>query len=360
MNVLPYIFAVLLILGLFSQLQVATFTQHMIVRKGYEKAIETHERSEFNGREYRLFKYKNTSGTNSSRDKKANSKTKADRRINMSLILNESGRNTQQGESLQHRFILKELMKVLYQQQPFYQKMVQDRPEFMDEIIEKLILITKMRGEEVKSIQDIETMDLGDTELKFAFLLMMKGNVQKQTGNDQNTSETQKKAQPEEQPEEIVENDQEETTEAPTEKGKGVKAVPRKASPEDEEEEEDENPHSDEGYLSIKDFLHFKNPENFKIRIYLASKELLEAIVIDPRTVDSFLETREELYRQRKKIGGVDIVSQRLEAAMPKVKPQIKKELLDFSASTTNPKDYRAPKIQDKYILKAQNATKSN
>ena len=58
----------------------------------------------------------------------------------------------------------------------------------------------------------------------------------------------------------------------------------------------------------------------------------------DPNTVKQIIEMREDLFRKKVEPNEAKL---KLEEFKGKIRPEIKEELLDFSVSKTNPKDYR-------------------
>jgi hypothetical protein len=95
-----------------------------------------------------------------------------------------------------------------------------------------------------------------------------------------------------------------------------------------------------EGYYPLMNFITLDHG-NYKIRVFLASPQLLMAIFGSSTTVYDILQERYQLYRNVKagmdpKEAEASFQSQFLSQALPYILP----ETLDFSISKTNPRNY--------------------
>lgn len=309
MNVLALVFAVLMILGLFTHVQLENFKGFYVVKTEYNNFIKQKERAVFNEREERL--YRNASSSKGPSKTKPRGKNNSNRNINFRLLLDPEAKEKDQEKYLQHRLMLKDLMILLFQHTAFYKDIDQKRPTFLDELLDRMVQVTKQQ--EIKTPQEVSKLNLQDDDLQFFYYSMMQG-VQK--GADKES---------EKEPVKKVETYKLEETE------------------ESEEEppvaDEDEEFEPDTQSISLKNYLHF-NPNQKQIKVWLASKELLQVIFQDSNTADAIIAKREELYPQIDKIGK-DIATQELEKFKAKKRSDIQDNLLDFQVSKTNPKDYR-------------------
>ncbi|MBA3722471.1 MAG: hypothetical protein H0W88_08730 [Parachlamydiaceae bacterium] len=311
MNILSLVFAVLLILGLFTNLQFENFKQFHTMKSEYENFIKVRERENFNTRQQALYKYRSKKDPGERSDNLTESK-KSSPRINIRLILDPKLRAEKKAESDQQKLLMKELIKVLYQNAIFYTKIEETRPDFLDELIEAIINAAKDRN--IKFIQEIGTLQLNDDELQLVFYQMMNGSQQIPSLDEPV------------QPQQVVVT--ENTTRDPNEE----------VDEEDADVSEDEN-RSPSDYLSLKDFFHFK-PSLRKIQVYLARKELLIAIFGDQNTALEVINKREELFARKGKLI-TDEATNKLTEFKKQINPQFKEDLFDFKVTGTNPKNYR-------------------
>lgn len=310
MNILTLVFAVLLILGLFSHVQLENFKGSYLVKNQYENYITTKERRLFNEREERL--YSKTTGKQTRREKRKN---KSNRNINFRLLVNADAQEKDQDYYLQHRLLLKDLMILLFHDDEFYIKTEEKRPNFLDEMLDRIIEVTK--DNPITTPQEVSKLDLQDEDLQYAYYMMMKGIQKKDDGAKK---ESKKQPQPSSQ-------------------------KPLGGMEEDEEEDEEVGVNVDEEFepdtisISLKNYLHF-NPSQKEIKVYLASREMLQVIFQNAETANAIIEEREQLYRQIDSMGP-DLASQELEKFRAKKRSDIKDNLLDFKVTKTNPADYR-------------------
>ena len=299
MNVLPLVFTVLLVLALFTNAQLEDFSRFAVIKKEYEKHMSAQDTSRFNQRQQALFGSVGGSSKGDSPGKKI-----LNRRLNFALIVNKDKKNANDADYLQHRFLLKELIKNLYQRADFYQEILAKRPQFLDELLDRLAEVADPNG--IQSIQNADQLDLKDDELQFVYYNLFKNSLA------------------------IPQKD--------TPKNNIKPKVKSKDFSEDEKIEDlEEEFQAEKGYRSLKEFLHVHDKQN-KIGVYSAPQEILFAIFQNEKTVSDFIDLREELFR--KKTESTQAKSE-LEKFKNNIRPEIKEELLDFSVSTTNPKNYR-------------------
>lgn len=95
------------------------------------------------------------------------------------------------------------------------------------------------------------------------------------------------------------------------------------------------------GYFSLLDFITIK-PNKSRIRVYLASPQVLMAIFGDVGTVKEILSERSRLYREvKKEIMTKEEASELFMSLFMEMRlPGIENTLLDFGVSKTNPKTY--------------------
>ncbi len=164
----------------------------------------------------------------------------------------------------------KDLMRSLYGDKTFFKEAEAKNPHFMDLIIEKLIQAADAlpKTQKLKSTIDLSNLDLGP-ELKEVFYLMLKG-CPRETEAKQSVL--------------VIER-------------------PLTINPNDGESQEDEAEVAEEameytvpeGYDSLLNYITLK--KTTQIRVYLASTELLKALLNDRSAVSNVIETRNRLYQ---------------------------------------------------------------
>lgn len=290
MNILPLVFTILLILGIFTHTQFEHFKRFGAVKKEYADYITDRERSAFNVRQINLYdNFRSQTGTGSTKPKPP--PRISDKGINLALVLGLDGNGSI--EQQQHQFLFKEIMRLLYQNTIYYPEMEQNRSQFLDEMLNRLILAVEAKGK-LNSVGELEKLDLKDEELQNVYYAIMKGSNQIN------------------QPTPISEEDLHD----------------------DDEVIEEEVVNN----LSLKQFVHLKSFK--KVHVYLARRKMLEAI-FDPNTAGEIIAKRKELFKRQRKGENNEVLSQQFKDQFNKMKKdEIKEEILDFSVTGTDPGQY--------------------
>ena len=100
-----------------------------------------------------------------------------------------------------------------------------------------------------------------------------------------------------------------------------------------------------EGQSSLLDYLTVEPQQKPKVRVYLASLNLLRAMMRTEQDVIDLKNLRESLFKQLTK-GDIQLaegVAELREETLKRLRGDFTESLLDFSISLTNPKDYRDP-----------------
>lgn len=183
------------------------------------------------------------------------------------------------------RYALKDLMKNLYSNTEFYKTIIEERSDFIDEIINALPYAKDNlpNNLNVNKAKDLANLQLNDEGLNEVFYKMLKG------------------------------------AEYPYETKEGMQL---------------------QGYPSLIKYI--TTQQGKKIRVFLASEVLLR-VIFDESTTDEIMRTREYFYSQVNN-GNLDTLeaTQRFISMFEnKVTPNISLDLLDFSITKTDPKKYR-------------------
>lgn len=244
------------------------------------------------------------------KEDKKNKKNTASPRLNVKPLLDLNAKNANDQAYAKTYQWAKNLMQVLYSKQLFFKKMMDERPTFLDEILESLPKAVELLPEDKrpKKASDLANLTIGN-DLDNVYYHILKGCPSIE----------------EEKPVVI----------APT--------VEQSQSQEEVDENESDNAQeakeytSDKGYDSLLNFITLNN--STKIRVFLASRELLMAIFQQPELVENIITTRYALYRSIK--GGMspaDATNQ-FKAMFPQM-GEAETNMLDFEVNSTNPMPY--------------------
>ena len=181
MNILPLVFVLLFTLAIVSMAQLEKFKNASLNHMTYEKYIQPNKNFVLNQRQEKLFH---------------EGQKESWRHVSMRVFLKKERRDETDEETYQkNRFLLIELMKVLYSKAAFFKTLKQKRSEgFLEELVTAIeqaaIKAESNHKKPIKRIQDIVRLDLEDAELQEAFYHMLKGttnkNEQDKETNDKN------------------------------------------------------------------------------------------------------------------------------------------------------------------------------
>lgn len=227
-------------------------------------------------------------------------------KINISLLLNPEQRNNKEHEWQQTQLLLKRLMEQLYQEQPFYRKMQEKNPQFIDEIVADLAAAIEREKKEKrpKEPKDLALVELSDPQLNEVLYKMLRGTPCPE--GPQQQSPLMKKEK------------EEDTGEVEPPDSSAYRSV--------------------EGYCSLLDFIT-KSPYH-KIRVYLAPKEVLKTIYGDDKIVESILQERQELHRRATKDEDLKELTSSFKTLVDSYRdPNIDSDMVDYSVTKTTPKN---------------------
>lgn len=238
-------------------------------------------------------------------------RTDASPRIGLGLLKDKKQRESKPQQWQQTQVLLKNLINVLYADQPFFLNLLQEHPYFVDELIASLTNAVDDSKVPLNKTADLANITFKDQMLDEAFYKMLHGAPHKELLENPDQS-----SRVEDGTKNEVENDQD---------------VDQLAQEADEFR-------SPEGYFSLLDFITFSS--SGKIRIFLAPQEVLQAI-FDPSIVDDILIERKGLYQEA--VNGTDpkeLESRFKDQFDRRRDPAIDSAFLDFSVTKTNPKSY--------------------
>lgn len=300
-----YVSTMLMLLVLMTYGRMESFRGFGYIQSQFKQYMEKHERNYINDQAIRQYKTTKATSNNPNDDEDdPQQKSQARAKLAFNLFIDKKERDAHQNDYEQLSLITRNLIYYLYSEESFYKAMEEKRPNFVAEILDAIIKTTDgyTDKQKLKKTCEISTINLGDAELNEVFTLMLKGSVSiaEKIQSSENV---------------ILKYEEGRVTVQP-------------------------NYLSTEGYYSLEGFLTL-DPGNYKIRVFLASPQLLMAIFGNPATVNDILQQRYALYTSLKK--GEE--KKTLESSFQnqyqsQILPGIRPEILDFGISKTNPKNY--------------------
>jgi hypothetical protein len=315
MNVLIFVMTMLMLLSIMTYARLETYRSSQVFQVLFENYMEKDERGYIN--KVALKTYDDTKGS-TKESTGSKEKVKASPRISLSPLLKKVEKEKAPQEAASFTVLLKNLMTTLYAEQPFYQKIMQERPSFQDEIIAALIKSASElpKGKGLKNAADIANLKLDDDKLQDVFYKMLKGAPYKDLNQTLVPDLTK------EVPKEEVQSDDD-------------------ASDEPSIGKEAEEYRSQQGYFSLLDFLTMQSWN--KVRVYLAPREVLQAIYRNDAIVNDVINKRNELYHQASMSDseGAKSLSESFKNEFNnRQDPGIGDDVLDYTVTKTNPKKY--------------------
>lgn len=315
MNVLMFVMTMLMLLVLMTYARLETYRSSQIFQVIFENYMEKDERGYIN-----MIALKTYDAAKGSKKESSGSKEKvmASPRISLSPLLKKGEKEKAPQEAAAFTVLLKNLIMTLYDKQPFYQEMVQQRPAFVDELIAAMVQASAELPEDkaLKKAADLANIKLADDQLEDVFYKMLQGAPFKEVSAKPAADLVK------EIPKEQVQSEDD----------------PGDATSIEKEAEEHRSP---KGYYSLLDFVTLQSWN--KVRVYLASREVLKAIFRDDGIVDDVIRKRNELYHQASLADSEGLKS--LSASFKneyqnRSDSAIGADILDFSVTKTNPKKY--------------------
>lgn len=310
MNVLIFVMTMLMLLSLMTYARLESYRSSQAFQMIFKHYMQEEERGYINiqaEKTYDSIKVSENKG-------KPGIKIDASPRIGIALLLDKD-RDQKNKEWEQTKLLLKNLMSTLYHTQPFYLHIEEERPSFIDELMRAITQAVDELPQEKKPkmADDLANLKLNDPELDRILYKMLHGAFYTQKIEDHDSTKKQKPAEAESD----IDNGADEDLNSEIAEFK-----------------------SPEGYYSLLDFV--TSASKPKIRVFLASKEVLLAIFHDPATVNAIIEERQHLYRQALSESDPKSLEESFKNQFQKMKdPGINEETLNFSVSKTNPKYYQ-------------------
>lgn len=287
----------LMIISILTYGRLENYRSFAYLQAAFKEYMEQTERQYTN--QEAIKRYNDTHATKKEKQEHQ-SQNQASSTLSFGLFVNKKQRDSNQDKLDTHVIIAKDLMSFLYGDQPFFRELQEKRLNFLDELFTALIQVSEEFEEKrvPKKAKEIATIDLNDQELNDVFTKMLKGTKKKRV-KPKHTED--------------------------------VEFVPRdplyRLKP-------------PEGYYSLLDFITVQD-KKFKIRVYLASGQLLMALFGSPDTVYQILDERYRLYSEVKNGKPATEASEEFKNFFLDYRlPSVPEDMLDFGVSKTNPRYY--------------------
>jgi hypothetical protein len=306
MNVLLFVSTLIMLMAMLTYARLESYRNFSLMQSRFMSYMEKTERGTINlaaEEAYDVIVEKKGSH-------EASKKSKALSRLSIVPFLDPKKQKEGYPELLN---LAKKLIVLLYKDQPFFEEMAKKRPDFLDAFFIALrTAVSKLPKEKqvIKKAEDLSQLNLEDDALNTFSYYIFNGTMDK----EQKKPGASKQSLP--LPEDGGEDD-----DVDREPGKN---------------EEHKSP---QGYYSFLDFITMQ--EASKVRVFLTSPQLLLAIFDDPSIVRSIMETRKMLYQKVTKEGlSAEAASEQFKSQFAPGGNSSFSQILDFSVSKTNPKNY--------------------
>lgn len=327
MNVLIFVMTMLMLLTLMTYAKLETFRTSQIFQILFEERMMQNERNVINVAAAPLYRditvnteepKKETEDKDASKKQGENVKeaeaenpSRLFRYISIGMLLDKKKREENPEKWEQTKILLKNLMNQLYAKQPFFIDIAQERPQLVDELISAVVhAIDSLPDKKLKKAKDLANLELEDLVLNTVFYDMLKSSIRVEENQTANSS-------PILNPED----------------GKKEEKIADSADSVLDKKVEDYI--SPEGESSLLDYV---GEGQAKTSVYLAPKEVLQAIFLNEAVVDDVIKERNQYYKQARSGADLKELSKAFKSQFePRRDASIDSKTLDFSVTTTNP-----------------------
>lgn len=306
MNVLIFVMSMLMILALLTYSKMEGFRSSVGVQKEFARYMEKTEREPLTIIAEHWY---DQIAVKTVQKSASGPKAEGTSFLSLHLLFDKEAREKNEIAFQQTKALTKQLMTQLYAKEEFFKKALEERPNLLDELLDRLVEIAdefsaKKKIERPSVLANFEFNDPISNDFMYN---MIKGL-----------------RLPENTPPKIVAKEEEEVSS-------------------DDEADKLSNAERDTpncGFVSLLDFL--TAAKTSKIRIYLASTNLLIAIYGDPSIANQILEKRKELYLavRNKEMKKEEATKQFEEAFKNEGNANAYATLLNFNVTETNPSQY--------------------
>lgn len=310
MNVLLFVTSLLTILALLTYAKIDSFRYFLGIEAEFERYMQTIEQDYTNTKAEDWYSKTRTKENSGGGGKKAEGSP----RLSF-LVFIDSDLRSKNSELYQNTMQwAKSLMTTLYGNRQFFKEATQKSSLFIEEILEGLGRAVEQLPDQKKKLKnaaDLMNLNL-DPQIETPLYLMLKG-CQRDKADEANMPVKQNN---------FVTN-------------------PNEIDPDDEEDnlQEAQEYTADAGYDSLLNYITLQNKP--KIRVYLASLPLLQAITGQESFARGIIEARTSLYQSIKNISPLpDEISTQFQSMVQGYLGNANTTYLDFTITKTNPTQY--------------------
>lgn len=305
MNILIFVISLVMLLSLMTYGRLDMYRNFMITQGEFERYIVKEERNAINSGAEQWYKWTNIA--NKKRTQKSSASSEGVPYISIYSLTNPKNDPIEISQEQVQKELLKRLIHILFSSRTEFQESLNKNPNAVDDLIQAIEMAASKLSQEKKSLKNISELlklDLENPQLQDLYYWIMKGYkvpiAEDATGSPfiEENSDTD--------------------------------------SDDDANESAGEYLHQ-RGTISLLDFITLNNKN--KIRVFLAPPQILFAIFGDPYTVDDVVKTRQEMYQQMQNNGDSKTLSEQFKEKFF-TRANIPDSALDFSVSTTNPRQY--------------------
>ncbi len=297
MNLLVFVLSFLMLIAAISYQGLAHYKSNALIRGIWDRIIRIEEPCAFNQAvqaEYRLLKGASVSKKKQLEDEeKEDGEAKGSAKINFRFLIDPEMVSKHPKETEQMELLLKNLIAQLYGDQPFFKDLVEKRPTIVADMLHALRTFSEELGDKkINTIEKLTQVGLKDETLENLWHQLLRNNPVSNATKERLFN---------------LSNDPELCYQTNLTK-----------------------------YLS--------NSNVQQIRLYLAPRPLLLALLEDPALVDDLLKKRKELYKAVKKKNNPmtpDAATNELKtfaSKFPTLAPY--EAILNYKVTKTNPSDY--------------------
>lgn len=288
MNVLPFVFALLMVMGIMTYAKLETFLVSNRLQSQYicyMKAISTEE---FNHSQKKIYdEYKTPRGKNSNKSEKVNASSK----INFYplLHLNQEGKSPSYANT--QRILLKRLIYQTYENQPLFQEMQKSSQDIIEYLLDKIssAAVQPENKNKIERLKNLSNIDLGNEKLQILFATILHGS--------QNSTAALMKCE------------------------SNNKNTPPVIS-----------------YPPLENFVEVESAQK-PIRVYLASPQILLAIFDDMNLVEEIIAERARINREFKKNSKANLTEQFRQSFQPRLPADLDANYFNFDVTSTQPRN---------------------
>lgn len=316
MSVLTYVMTMLMLLTALTYARMESFRSNAGVEIGFVNYMETQGRKPISlvaDEWYGSISFSQGTPALKGKDKTPQDKIKANSRLSFYLLLNSTERGANSAAYQQTRELAQKLITLLYHNEEFFKQIHDERPNFVSEILDQIEHAAAALPNEIKITKAtrLSKLQFQDKQLQYVFYLMLHGlpKLEPKPADPSNNPPQGDDPAIDQQTDQVI-------------------------------VEESQEDHAAGGYVSLLDFITVRS--YIKLRVYLASKELLMAIYDNEDVVEEVIAKRSALYgeiRNDDKEKAIATLEFQNAFQNQGTAPSFA-AILDFSVSNVNPKNY--------------------